>query len=97
MIANEALLLTAARIILENYIRENKVYLSLKSAEPKIEIKIPERIKGKVGGGPYTKAKPHWTQTPKGRKIMSERSKKMWRDNYDKMNKATHGNLKRVK
>lgn len=95
MIANEALLLTAARIILENYIRENKVYLSLKSEEPKIEIKIPK--KGRVGGGPYTRIRPHWTQTPKGKKTLSERGKKMWKDNYDKMMRATHGNLKRVK
>lgn len=85
MIANEALILAAARIILENYLKEGKIFLSL----------IPESSnenppKETTGGGPYSKKKPHWTQTAEGKEKMSLLSKKQWKENREKMIKATH-------
>ena len=44
---------------------------------------ISEQAKGKTpkkvrGGGKYGKHRPHWTQTPAGRKKLAANGKKMW-------------------
>lgn len=82
MISNEALLLVAARIIIENYIRESKIFLTLKSPNEKIKTnptskKLDQIVESvsPLKGKKYTGD--HWMQKPENREKMINQVRKM--------------------
>lgn len=85
MISNEALLLVAARIIIENYIRESKIFLTLKSPNEKTKTnptskKLDQIVEQAKNGGPLKGKKyagDHWMQKPENREKMINQVRKM--------------------